>query len=157
MITEIKTAIILTVIIAIGIGGISIVFSSLDQSNETQTGMLDLFFSSLNQSTEFETQTDEKGNVVSLIDKSRYKHAPELVGIADYVNTTPEELNDMIKDKVVLYDIWTYSCINCIRTLPYVTVWNEKYTDDGLLVIGIHSPEFEFEKNLNNVQSAVEK
>ena len=157
MITEIKTAIILTVIIAIGIGGISIVFSSLEQSNETQTGMLDLFFSSLNQSTEFETQTDEKGNVVSLIDKSRYKHAPELVGIADYVNTTPEELNDMIKDKVVLYDIWTYSCINCIRTLPYVTAWNEKYADDGLLVIGIHSPEFEFEKNLNNVQSAVEK
>ncbi|MGI0022805.1 MAG: thiol-disulfide isomerase, partial [Nitrososphaeraceae archaeon] len=57
---------------------------------------------------------------------------------------------------VVLYDIWTYSCINCIRTLPYITAWDKKYADRGLLIIGIHSPEFEFEKDINNVQTAVE-
>lgn len=91
------------------------------------------------------------------IDKSGFKMAPELVGIADYINTTPEELKIMMQDKVVLYDIWTYSCINCIRTLPHITAWDDKYSDDGLLIIGVHSPEFEFEKNLNNVQTAVEK
>ena len=83
--------------------------------------------------------------------------APNLVGIAEYINTTPEELKKEIEGKVVLYDIWTYSCINCIRTIPYITAWDEKYSDDGLLVVGIHSPEFEFEKNANNVRKAVEK
>ena len=58
-----------------------------------------------------------------------------------------------MEDKVILYDIWTYSCINCIRTLPFITAWDDKYADQGLLIIGIHSPEFE--KDINNVQKAV--
>ena len=94
---------------------------------------------------------------VQNIDKSRFKQAPQLVGIADYINTTPEELQSQIDGKVVLYDIWTYSCINCIRTLPHITAWDAKYADDGLLIIGVHSPEFEFEKDVNNVNMAVEK
>lgn len=89
------------------------------------------------------------------IDKSGFKKAPELIGISGYINTTPEKLEKEMEDKVILYDIWTYSCINCKRTLPYVTSWNEKYSDQGLLIIGIHSPEFEFEKDINNVQKAV--
>ena len=91
------------------------------------------------------------------IDKSRFKQAPDIIGIAGYINITPEELKEKIKDNVVLYDIWTYSCINCIRTLPYITAWDEKYADQGLLIIGIHSPEFEFEKDSNNVKTAVQK
>ena len=83
--------------------------------------------------------------------------APNLVGIEYYLNTTPEELDKQIQNNVVLYDIWTYSCINCIRTLPFITSWNEKYSDEGLLIIGIHSPEFEFEKDPKNVQDAIEK
>jgi thiol-disulfide isomerase/thioredoxin len=59
--------------------------------------------------------------------------------------------------KVVLVDIWTYSCINCIRTLPYLTSWNEKYREQGLVIVGIHSPEFSFEKKTANVQAAIEK
>ena len=67
------------------------------------------------------------------IDKSKFKIAPDLVGIAHYINTTPEQLAKEIEGKVVLYDIWTYSCINCIRTLPYITAWNEKYADEGII------------------------
>jgi len=95
-------------------------------------------FSSLESTSPELIQTSQKNNQdllqVSNIDKSKYKMAPELVGIAHYLNTSPEQLSKDIENKVVLYDIWTYSCINCIRTLPYVTEWNEKYSDDGLLI-----------------------
>ena len=57
----------------------------------------------------------------------------------------------------MLYDFWTYSCINCIRTLPYLTAWDEKYSDEGLVILGIHTPEFEFEKKYENVVFATEK
>ena len=96
-------------------------------------------------------------NPLSAIDKSGFKMAPDIVGIAHYLNTTPEELAQEMEGKVVLYDIWTYSCINCIRTLPYITAWDDKYSDQGLLIVGIHSPEFEFEKSAENVQMAVDK
>jgi thiol-disulfide isomerase/thioredoxin len=63
---------------------------------------------------------------------------------------------ESLRGKVVLIDFWTYSCINCIRTLPYLTAWHDKYVDDGLVIVGVHSPEFEFEKKLENVQEAVD-
>jgi thiol-disulfide isomerase/thioredoxin len=94
---------------------------------------------------------------VSIIEDSGIKKAPNLVGISEYLNTTPEKLSKDMENKVILYDIWTYSCVNCIRTLPYITAWDEKYAEQGLLIIGIHSPEFEFEKNAENVQVAIEK
>lgn len=79
---------------------------------------------------------------------------PSLAGATTWLNSpplTPEAL----KGKVVLVDFWTYSCINCLRTLPYVRAWAEKYKDQGLVVIGVHTPEFAFEKNVNNVKSAI--
>jgi cytochrome c biogenesis protein CcdA/thiol-disulfide isomerase/thioredoxin len=82
--------------------------------------------------------------------------APEIAGIRDWVNSPPLKIADL-KGKVVLVDFWTYSCINCVRTLPYVTGWDAKYRDKGLVVIGVHSPEFEFEKKLDNVRMATEK
>ena len=92
------------------------------------------------------------------IDKSGFRQAPGLAGIAAYINTGgADDLAAEIDGKVVLYDIWTYSCINCLRTLPHLTAWAEKYADDGLVVVGIHSPEFEFEKDESNVRRAVEK
>src|SRR5215468_2497336 len=60
-----------------------------------------------------------------------------------------------LRGKVVLIDFWTYTCINWLRTLPFVRAWNEKYRNQGLVVIGVHAPEFSFEKNLNNVRRAV--
>ncbi|MGT2490955.1 hypothetical protein ACU4GD_11550 [Cupriavidus basilensis] len=59
-----------------------------------------------------------------------------------------------LRGKVVLVDFWTYSCINCLRTLPYVKAWAEKYRDQGLVVIGVHAPEFAFERNIDNVKKA---
>ncbi|MEX0764692.1 MAG: redoxin family protein [Nitrosopumilaceae archaeon] len=143
---EIKTAIIMAIVLVAGIGGASAYFSSLEESKMVDT------------QDQPDTQKQAANNIpiVSTIDKSGFKKAPDLVGIAGYINTSPEELKAAMKDKVVLYDIWTYSCINCIRTLPYITAWDEKYADKGLLIIGIHSPEFEFEKDINNVKTAVE-
>lgn len=62
-----------------------------------------------------------------------------------------------LRGKVVLVDFWTYSCINCVRTLPYITSWDQKYRKDGLVIIGVHSPEFEFEKRIDNVRAALVK
>jgi thiol-disulfide isomerase/thioredoxin len=90
------------------------------------------------------------------IDKSQFKKAPEFAKITGYINTEPINLKNL-KGKVVLVDFWTYSCINCIRTIPYLVDWNEKYADKGLVIVGIHSPEFEFEKNIDNVKAAVQK
>ncbi|HEV7306574.1 cytochrome c biogenesis protein DipZ [Ensifer sp.] len=79
---------------------------------------------------------------------------PSLDGAVQWLNSkplTPAEL----RGKVVLVDFWTYSCINCIRTIPYVRAWAEKYRDQGLVVIGVHAPEFAFEKQIGNVEQAV--
>lgn len=141
--TETKTAIILGAAIVAVIVGISTSFSSLESTTFEPSPTI--------------IQNEEGTMQVTSIDKSRYKMAPSLVGIAHYINTTPEQLAKDMEGKVVLYDIWTYSCINCVRTLPYITAWNEKYADDGLLIIGIHSPEFEFEKDFYNVEMAVDK
>lgn len=80
--------------------------------------------------------------------------APELAGITQWLNSDPLTLQQL-RGKVVLIDFWTYSCINCIRTMPYVTGWYDKYKDDGLVVIGVHAPEFAFEKKIENVREAV--
>ncbi len=130
--TEIKSAIIMGIIIAGAIGGLSAYFTSLEAPSNTNPQAMS-------------------------IDKSGLKKAPELQGIAGYINTDAEQFKDQIKGKVVLYDIWTYSCINCQRTLPYIVAWNEKYSDKGLVIVGIHSPEFEFEKDIGNVKMATEK
>ena len=80
--------------------------------------------------------------------------APEIAGIEAWLNSPPLTLHSL-KGKVVLIDFWTYSCINCVRTLPVLTQWDKKYRDKGLVILGIHSPEFEFEKKIENVQAAI--
>jgi cytochrome c biogenesis protein CcdA/thiol-disulfide isomerase/thioredoxin len=79
---------------------------------------------------------------------------PALDGATQWLNSAPLSRDDL-RGKVVLIDFWTYSCINCIRALPYVEAWYEKYRDQGLVVIGIHAPEFAFEKNVKNVERAI--
>ncbi len=87
---------------------------------------------------------------------SPYPKAPEITGIHAWLNSEPLTI-EALKGKVVLVDFWTYSCINCIRTIPYLRQWNEKYRDLGLVIIGVHSPEFNFEKEKGNVQKAIEQ
>jgi len=80
--------------------------------------------------------------------------APEFAGIHSYINSEPFELSEL-RGKVVLVDFWTYTCINCVRTFPYLKAWNERYSEDGLVIVGVHTPEFEFEKIRENVIDAV--
>src|ERR671931_112850 len=101
----------------------------------------------------------DKSQFQQHIDKSQFIKAPEFAQVDGYINTynnSPLKLSSL-KGKVVLVDFWTYSCINCIRTIPYLNAWYEKYADDGLVIVGVHTPEFEFEKDYNNVKAAVEK
>ncbi|WP_395456434.1 cytochrome c biogenesis protein DipZ [Azospirillum melinis] len=79
---------------------------------------------------------------------------PALDGATDWLNSKPLTTEEL-RGKVVLIDFWTYSCINCIRTLPYLRAWAEKYRDQGLVVVGVHAPEFAFEKRIGNVQKAL--
>ncbi len=79
-----------------------------------------------------------------------------LSGATGWINSKPLTAKEL-KGKVVLVDFWTYSCINCLRSLPYIRAWANKYKDSGLVVIGVHTPEFDFEKELPNVQKAVQK
>ncbi len=80
--------------------------------------------------------------------------APELTGGTQWFNSEPLTLADL-RGKVVLIDFWTYSCINCIRTFPYLRTWYSTYKDQGFVIIGVHSPEFEFEKKPQNVEKAL--
>ncbi|MCI4433672.1 MAG: redoxin domain-containing protein [Nitrosopumilus sp.] len=141
--SEIKTPLILGIAILAGVIVLSLSLSALDSQPQQTLG---------NISDESKTSNSEQK-----ISKLGYKKAPELVGISGYINTLPDELQKKIHDHVVLYDIWTYTCINCVRTLPFITAWDEKYSDQGLLIIGIHTPEFEFEKDIENVKVAVKK
>ena len=127
--TEIKTAIIFSILILILVIAIAFFYNN----------------------TEFNSN-----NAVN-VNKSNLLHVPSLTGATGYINTSEDELNLLLKNNVVLYDFWTYSCINCIRTLPHITAWSEKYANEGLVIVGIHSPEFQFEKEKENVMSATKQ
>ena len=129
---EYKYASIFFVIIAVGVISISYFYDEVDLKRNT---------------------TDD----TNIDDKKFLRTSPELQGISGYINTSSDEINQNIEGKVVIYDFWTYSCINCIRTLPYLTAWDDKYRDEGLVIVGIHTPEFEFEKKYENVVFATEK
>ena len=80
--------------------------------------------------------------------------APDFAGIARWHNSPPLSL-EALRGRVVLIDFWTYTCINCIRTLPYLRAWDDRYRDRGLIIVGVHTPEFEFEKDAGNVRDAI--
>jgi thiol-disulfide isomerase/thioredoxin/sulfite exporter TauE/SafE len=102
---------------------------------------------------------EEKMSFVSLKEKDKkFELAPDLSSIDGYINTNnlPITISQYKGKKIVLLDIWTYSCINCQRTIPYLNEWHKKYEDDGLVIIGLHTPEFTFEKIQKNVENAVQ-
>jgi cytochrome c biogenesis protein CcdA/thiol-disulfide isomerase/thioredoxin len=85
---------------------------------------------------------------------TRYR---DIVNPTGFVNSDPFTLADYVGKKVILVDFMTYSCINCQRTFPYLNAWHKAYEDDGLLIVGIHTPEFAFEKDIENVRRAADK
>lgn len=82
--------------------------------------------------------------------------APEFAGIADWENSPPLQVS-RLRGRVVLIDFWTYSCINCQRTFPYLQRWWHRYQGDGLVIVGLHTPEFDFEKSIANIRQAIKR
>ncbi len=91
--------------------------------------------------------------------EKKYQTAKEITTPDGFINTDgkPVTIGEFVGEKVVLLDIWTYSCINCQRTTPYLNAWYDKYKDEGLVIIGLHTPEFEFEKVYQNVVDATKR
>ncbi|PIQ78599.1 thiol-disulfide isomerase [Candidatus Peregrinibacteria bacterium CG11_big_fil_rev_8_21_14_0_20_46_8] len=102
-------------------------------------------------------QVVELGNSGSKAKDTKYERAKELVEPNGFINTDGITLGELVGKKVILVDFWTYSCINCQRTTPFLNSWYDKYRDKGLEIIGVHTPEFDFEKKYENVVRAVEK
>jgi cytochrome c biogenesis protein CcdA/thiol-disulfide isomerase/thioredoxin len=102
------------------------------------------------------TKVPTVSNSASLYNVQSGVQAPELVGIQDWVNGSPLKLSQL-RGKVVLVDFWTYTCINCIRSIPYVEGWYQTYQKDGLVVVGVEAPEFSYEKIRSNVETAVKQ
>ena len=146
--TDNLSALIVGVGVVALIGGFGVYFNSPELNNAA---------SSHQKSFVPATIVEDNGTITRVqIDKSQFKLAPELTKINGFINSEPTTLADL-RGKVVLVDFWTYSCINCIRTIPYLNAWYEKYANQGLVIIGVHTPEFDFEKDYNNVKAAVEK
>ncbi|MGB3487518.1 MAG: cytochrome c biogenesis protein DipZ [Xanthobacteraceae bacterium] len=139
---------------------------SLAGTNRIEQGLLDKFRAASGPAM---TKTDTAVNTAMTSDKSKTASAepdamadmlpvegtmPSLDGAVEWLNSPPLT-REALKGKVVLVDFWTYSCINCLRALPYVRAWADKYKDQGLVVIGVHAPEFAFEKIIGNVKKAV--
>lgn len=82
--------------------------------------------------------------------------APNFTGISNWFNSPPLDITKL-RGKVVLVDFWTYGCINCVNTLPHVTALHAKYKDRGLVIVGVHTPEFPFERSASNVQAALKR
>ncbi len=105
-----------------------------------------------------DSNSSSKTNSNSSTSKEKFNvtayDAPELKNIAAWINSDSQTVAGL-KGKVVLIDFWTYSCINCQRTQPYLNAWYDKYKDDGFVILGVHAPEFAFEKVTENVEKAV--
>ena len=112
---------------------------STDVSSET--------LSDHDRSSDAKSETNDLTDAVSV---------PELRGTDKWINSNPFTLESQ-KGKVVLIDFWTYTCVNCIRTLPYLRLWHEAYADAGLVILGVHTPEFEFEKVYENLLRATQE
>ncbi len=112
-------------------------------------------FTSAN-TTAAEQQLIERLGKPSVPESADNPVAPPLAGATAWLNSPPLS-SEALRGKVVLVDFWTYSCINCLRTLPYLKAWDDKYRAEGLVIVGVHAPEFVFEKDLYNVEQAVQK
>ena len=108
----------------------------------------------LQQLTKKPMDETKRGKPMSEVVKENYPLAPEFIAGGEWINSSPLTMASL-KGRVVLVDFWTYTCINCIRTFPYLKSWHEKYKNQGLVIVGVHTPEFAFEQNPKNVEKAI--
>ncbi|MDM9648664.1 cytochrome c biogenesis protein DipZ [Rhizobium sp. S163] len=143
--------------------GLGLDTSILARFSYASTGVIEQALLNTIHGTPTQTEQASNGEAASVVankavpfksDLPNEGRAPSLDGAVQWLNSPPLTAADL-RGKVVLVDFWTYSCINCIRTVPYVRAWAEKYKDQGLVVVGVHAPEFAFEKNVDNVRKAV--
>jgi thiol-disulfide isomerase/thioredoxin len=99
---------------------------------------------------------DSKAEPLAPSSRAAAPTAPEFTGINQWLNSEPLTMSGL-RGKVVLVEFWTYTCINCIHVLPYVKQWHERYSDQGLVVVGVHTPEYAHEKSLKNLTGAVKR
>ena len=147
---------VLGVLVLVGVGAIALGLDTrvLSKLSSAQTASLESGLArKLGVSREMgetRARTDAMGQLVLPVEG----RLPSLDGLGPWFNTRPLTL-DQLKGKVVVIDFWTYSCINCLRSIPYVRAWYDKYRDDGLVVMGVHAPEFAFEREPANVAKAI--
>ncbi|MBF0570716.1 MAG: cytochrome c biogenesis protein DipZ [Candidatus Omnitrophica bacterium] len=109
---------------------------------------------------ELDNLAGRKAKVIAQEDKELLfegRLAPEFAGISKWLNVSTPLSLQALHGKVVLVDFWTYSCINCVRTLPHLIAWYERYKNEGLVIVGVHTPEFSFERETQNVQNAIKQ
>jgi thiol-disulfide isomerase/thioredoxin len=148
----------------LGIGGVHSPEFQFEKNDDNMTRTIQTGISHpaiTAEMVENQTMTTIKLNTTQFprIDKSQSIKAPEFSQIGGYINTPNDSLLTLssLKGKVVLVYIWTYTCINSIRPMPYIHDWNQKYSNNDLVIVGVHSPEFQFEKNYDNVNKAVQR
>lgn len=107
------------------------------------------------QSTKQKTSSSSSISSIVSAKAAKYPSAVDFVSPSGFINSEPFSLKDVVGKQVILVDFWTYSCINCQRTQPYLNAWEKAYGDKGLLIVGVHTPEFSFEHDINNVRAAV--
>ncbi|NUR46311.1 MAG: cytochrome c biogenesis protein DipZ, partial [Sphingomonas sp.] len=149
---------VLGVLVLLGVGAIALgldtrVLSKLStaQTSSLETGLARKLGASQPMS-ETAARTDKMGQLILPVEGE----LPPLTGLGPWFNSAPLT-REKLKGKVVVIDFWTYSCINCLRSIPYVKAWDERYRKDGLVVIGVHAPEFAFEREPANVARAVKE
>lgn len=141
------------------------IFFNYDQTLQLQLlarfPVLNTVFNGFESSAPVQNQLEQlKGNTVAPSTNlagifNANSPAPDFAGIDKWFNTAQPLSLKNLKSKVVLVDFWTYTCINCLRTLPHLNSWYDKYKGDGFVVVGVHTPEFQFEHDTNNVQNAL--
>jgi len=155
---------IILILVLIVIGGAIYYLQSIRTSEVIQPGNADIPIEQTVETSNTDTGAPvaptvlQQEEITRIEGKSKkYQRAKELVSPDGYINVDSITVAENIGKKVIMIDFWTYSCINCQRTLPYLNTWYSKYEDEGLLIIGVHAPEFDFEKEYDNVKIAVEK
>jgi len=154
-----KIILIIAVIIVVGaIGYLEITKPKSPQLNSSKAESIAVKPNS-NDKSNLNTSPEpiKQVRIMSLQEKAKkYSPAIEIIPGGQFINSPPFTLKSLIGKKVILVDFWTYTCINCQRTTPYLNAWYAKYKDQGFVIVGVHSPEFEFEKDYNNVLKAVQ-